>query len=194
MTLQPVLRTHGSRINLETHGDVTTFELVRLVEAVGEEVLGICLDTANVVLHGEHPLAAAGRAAPYTHITHCKDAIVFFVEHGLRRQTLPPGEGMIDWNALVTELTDHQPDLILNIEDHKWFFDAEIFEEHWIQSHPDLAPEELLQFLKMAWHCSQQIAQGVRRDPQAYETIAYGDEMEARLIAGREHLSRLFAG
>lgn len=106
MALRPVLRTHGSRINLETHGDVTTFELVRLVEAVGAEVLGICLDTANVVLHGEHPLAAARRAAPYTHITHCKDAIVFFVKRGLRRQTLPPGAGMIDWNALVTELTD----------------------------------------------------------------------------------------
>ena len=31
-TLAPVLRHHGSRINLETHGDSTTFELIRLIE------------------------------------------------------------------------------------------------------------------------------------------------------------------
>jgi hypothetical protein len=34
-SLAPVLRQHGSRIDLETHGDTTTWELVRLAEDVG---------------------------------------------------------------------------------------------------------------------------------------------------------------
>jgi sugar phosphate isomerase/epimerase len=49
--LSPVLRQQGCRIDLETHGDCTTFELVRLIEEVGPDCVGICLDTANVMCH-----------------------------------------------------------------------------------------------------------------------------------------------
>jgi sugar phosphate isomerase/epimerase len=189
--LSPVLRAHACRINLETHGDVTTFELVRLIESVGADVLGICLDTANVVLHGEHPLSAARRAAPFVHLTHCKDAIVFFVDRGLRRQTLPPGSGMIDWAALAAELAACQPGLKLSIEDHKWLFDAEIFEERWMRLNPDVPRDEILQLVELACRCERRIASGELREPVAYEAIDYGDELEARLTAGRDHLRRV---
>jgi len=67
--LTPVLRGCGSRINLEDHADLSTFEIVRLVEEIGPDALGCCLDTANVLCQAEDPLWAIRRAAPYTHMT-----------------------------------------------------------------------------------------------------------------------------
>ena len=57
-------------------------ELVRLVEDVGPDIAGICVDTANVLCHSEDPLLAARRAAPYTHLTHTKDAILYLSDPG----------------------------------------------------------------------------------------------------------------
>ena len=61
------------------------------VEAVevGADVVGICLDTANVMLRLEDPLEAARRLAPHVVMTHVKDAALLFHEAGLRWQCRP---------------------------------------------------------------------------------------------------------
>src|SRR5262249_8369500 len=64
-TLAPIARDLGIHLNLETHEEITTFECVRLVEAVGPDVMGVVFDTSNVLHRGEDPVAAAGRIAPY---------------------------------------------------------------------------------------------------------------------------------
>ncbi|NLF37835.1 sugar phosphate isomerase/epimerase [bacterium] len=189
--LGPVLRASGCRINLETHGDTTTFELIRLIEHAGPDILGICLDTANVFCHAEDPVLATRRAAPYTHMTHIKDAIVFFIDTGLRRQTLPAGRGAIPWETVLPALAEHAPALHLSIEDHKWFFEAHIFDEHWLSLHPDLTRDELARVVRTAWLCQQRIASGAVPDPAAYEAIPYKDELETRLETGRDYLRRI---
>lgn len=187
--LKPVLTDKRCRINLEPHFDTTTFELVEIAERVGPEVCGICLDTANVMLFGEHPLEAAKRAAPYTHLTHIKDAFLFFSDKGLMRQTLPPGRGAIDWELLLPVLHEYEPDLPLSIEDHKWLFGAEIFEEWWHREQRDLSRKELAMTVGIAWKEQCKIANGERRDPLEYEKIPYVDELEERLHSGRDHLN-----
>ncbi len=188
LRLAPVLRHHASRINLETHFDTTTFELARLCETVGPDVCGVCLDTANVMLFGEHPVRAARRVAPFVHLTHTKDAFLFFCTTGLRRQTVPPGSGAIDWEALLSALGEVSPDLPLSIEDHKWLFGAEIFESWWHEQQPDLTREELAMTVQLAWQGHQQILSGERPDPDEYEKIPYAEEMESRLTRGRDYL------
>jgi sugar phosphate isomerase/epimerase len=191
-SLRPVLRDCGSRLNLETHGDTTTFELIRLIEAVGEDVVGICLDTANVFCHAEDPLLAARRAAPYTHMTHVKDAIIFFIDTGVRRQTLPVGRGAIPWPDLLSALATYAPDLHLSIEDHKWFFEAHIFDQDWLALHPDLTRDELARVARIAWQCQQRIASGELLDPYVYEGIPYKDEVEQRLTSGLASLQKFY--
>lgn len=186
--LGPVLRQHGSRVNLETHGDTTTFELVRLIEDVGPDIAGICLDTANVLCHAEDPVAAARRAAPYTHLTHLKDAIVFFCERGYTRQGKPPGQGCLDWERILPILGEHQPHLPLSIEDHKWLFTFAIFDPWWLSLHPDLTTEELAQVVKLAWQCERRIAAGELPPPDEYEAIPFLDQLEERLSSGRDYL------
>ena len=191
--LGPVLRQHGSRIDLETHGDSTTFELVRLVEDVGPDIAGICLDTANVLCHCEDPLLAARRAAPYTHLTHTKDAVVFFTDSGFRRQTLPPGRGALDWERILPVLAASAPDLPISIEDHKWRFDFHCFEKRWLALHPDLVLEEFAVFMRLVWQCQQRLLARELPDPDEYEKIPHVEEVEARLRAGAEYLKALIA-
>ena len=186
--LEPVLRAHNSRINLETHGDSTTFELARLVEDVGPEIAGICLDTANVLCHAEDPVRAARRAAPYTHLTHTKDAITFFSDTGYTRQGKPPGQGCLDWENILPALAEYSPDLPLSIEDHKWFFDFAIFEESWLALHPDLTCAELGKVVQLTRQCEQRIAAGELPEPRQYEKIPYLEQMEERLQSGRDYL------
>jgi sugar phosphate isomerase/epimerase len=192
--LRPVLHAHGSRLNLETHGDSTTFELVRLAEDVGPDILGICLDTANVLCHCEHPTLAARRAAPYTHLTHVKDAALFFSPAGYTRQGKPIGAGILDWTQILAALGEHDPALRLTIEDHKWLFEFPIYERWWRLNHPDLTMDELAEVVKLVGRCEQHYADGTWPRPAAYEAVPYGEQVEERVACGRDHLRGVVAG
>src|SRR5262249_1858842 len=48
--LKPALRERGLKIALETHADLTTDELLRLIDTVGSDVLGVTLDTGNLLM------------------------------------------------------------------------------------------------------------------------------------------------
>jgi sugar phosphate isomerase/epimerase len=112
-TLAPLLRDLGCRIDLETHEEITTFELLALIDAIGPDVLGVTLDLANVVLRGEDPLAATRRVAPFVHLTHMRDVVLYSTPHGLARQIRACGEGIIAWHAVLSLL---HPDLNLSVE------------------------------------------------------------------------------
>ncbi len=189
--LGPVLRSNNSRINLETHGDTTTFELVRLIEDVGADILGICLDTANVLCHAEDPTMAARRAAPYTHLTHTKDAIIFFIDTGYRRQTVPVGKGALDWKEILSVLAKYNPELPISIEDHKMLFDYHVFDPHWLSLHPDLTKEEFARVIQIAWRCQQRINNGELPVPEEYEKIPYIEQLEDRLKTSRDYLKQI---
>ena len=189
----PVLRDHGSRINLENHGDTTTWELVRLAEALGPDIVGICLDTANVLVFAEHPVDAFTRAAPYVHLTHTKDAIIYFCDTGLERQGRAVGRGCIPWETGLPVLGRYSPDLHLSIEDHKWLFYAHIFDEAWLAEQKDLTRDELARTVQLAWEVQTKIRAGELRDPAEYEAVPYADEMQERLEFGRDYLNALLA-
>ncbi|MBX3530632.1 MAG: sugar phosphate isomerase/epimerase [Rhizobiaceae bacterium] len=147
--LAPVLRDHGSRLNIETHEEITSFELVRIVEAVGPDVLGITFDTANVAVRGEEPVAAALRAAPYVRATHVRDMALLETSEGLARFLLPVGEGVIDWPALLGTLPDKTPDgreVMLSIEGilrGRGEMAIPYRDPRWLEGHPDLVGAEL---------------------------------------------------
>src|ERR1700722_2789996 len=99
--LAPIARDLGIHMNLETHEEITSFELVRLVEAVGPDVMGIVFDFANPLQRGEHVTRAASRVAPYVRQTHVKDAYVAFADGGLDFQMRPCGQGIVDFEAIL---------------------------------------------------------------------------------------------
>jgi sugar phosphate isomerase/epimerase len=186
-SLRPVLEKYGSRVNLENHGD-STFDLLKVVEAAGPDICGICLDTANTLVNGEDPVLAAKRVAPYTHLTHTKDGITYFSENGVKRQGKAPGQGVVDFTKILPILGEYSPNLPLSIEDHKWIFEFSIFNKDWIDKNPDLSPFELGQFVKLAWQTEKKLASGEIPNVDEYEAIPYLDQMEERLLFGLQHL------
>ena len=114
-----MLRDLGCRINLETHGDETSFEAIRIIEKSGQDIVGVTLDTGNLPLQADVPLSAVTRLAPYVHLTHCKDGILFRTDEGLNQQIRSIGDGIIDWKTALEILNNHQPDLHLCIEEYR---------------------------------------------------------------------------
>jgi len=191
--LRPVLRASGSRVNLETHGESTTFELVRLVEELGPDIAGITLDTANVLIHAENPVMAAKRAAPYAHLTHAKDGILYFSQRGVTRQGRPAGQGVVDWEKVLPILHAANPELPLSVEDHKWLFEIPVFEEDWFIGHEDLSRAEFASVVKLAADTSRRIADGRLPNPEEYERIPYREQMMDRLSSARDYLKGIVA-
>jgi sugar phosphate isomerase/epimerase len=69
----PAYEAGGVTLALETYEQVATGDLVALVEEIGSDHLGICLDPANVVARLELPRTAVERSAPHTKNVHVKD-------------------------------------------------------------------------------------------------------------------------
>ncbi len=191
--LTPILIYNGSRLNIEPKGGVSTFDAVRLVEAIAPDVVGVCFDVANCLCFAEEPLAAAKRVAPYTHMTHCKDAIVFPYDTGIRRQVRPCGEGVVEWNEVLRILGEHSPQLTLSIEDHKWLFDIPIDVSGWRRSVPGLSQSEVDQTKELASQCQARIDSEDLSDPESYEAIPFLDQLTERLHSSRDTLNGTIA-
>jgi sugar phosphate isomerase/epimerase len=148
--IAPIARDLGIHMNMETHEEITTFEVVRLVEEIGPDVLGITFDIANVTHRGEDPVAAAHRVAQYTRQTHLKDIVHAFVPDGAIRQMRPCGQGVVDYTVILPLLYQHNPNLHLTIENasnagQTWM---ECFSPIWHASHKDLTAAELAEWFR----------------------------------------------
>ncbi|MFI0480088.1 sugar phosphate isomerase/epimerase family protein [Actinomadura sp. 9N215] len=117
--LRPIALDLGVHVNLETHEEITSFELVELVEAAGPDVYGIVFDTANPLQRLEHPHATADRVAPYVRQTQLKDCSLVPVEDGLRFDLTPCGDGLVDFEHVLATLARTAPAVNLTIENQE---------------------------------------------------------------------------
>lgn len=190
-SLAPTLRHYGSRVNVETHEEITSFEILRIVESVGDDVVGVAFDTANVLSRGEDPVAVAKRIGPFCHQTHAKDAILFFSEKGVVRQVKPCGKGIVNWKEILSILHQYSPDLTLNIEDHKGFQMIDLFCDAWRQFHPDLNLAEMGELIRLAQICEVKLREGEIKNIEEYEAIPFENQMIDRLRTSMDYLNRV---
>jgi sugar phosphate isomerase/epimerase len=139
----PAYESHGVTVALETYEQVPTADLVYVVEAVGSDALGICLDPANCVAGLELPHDVVDRTAPYVKNMHIKD-FAFTRQAGWVGFTLagcPLGEGLLDYDEMVS-VVDPAGRGINQIVEHwlPWQDDAEAtcaIEAQWTQHSVD---------------------------------------------------------
>lgn len=182
--LAPVARAHGVHMNIETHDEITSFEILRLIEAVGDDCVGVVLDTANMLQRGEHPLLAAQRLAPWVRQTHIKDAYVGRAPGGLDFQPRPCGTGIVDFAAILGLLKKVNPQLNLSLEIAQSCADKprqayprqciQIDDPLWRAGHPDLTEQELEAYFMMLNAFEQRVAAGEVADWEFYERANYG--------------------
>src|SRR3954451_13607301 len=187
-SLRPVLTDLGCRINVETHEEISSFEVARLCETVGPDIVGCTFDTANVLARGEVPMESARRLAPYVHTTHIKDGILLFTDEGLAWQFRPIGQGVIDWDVMIDILAPYKPDLNLSLEDSNGVMGVQIYDPAWHAGHPDLTALELAQYVQLGKGCEDRIARGEILDPQAYLAIPMEEKQLPNAQASKAHL------
>jgi sugar phosphate isomerase/epimerase len=99
----PAYEASGVDLALETYEQISTADLVGLVERIDSARLGICLDPANVVARLELPRDCVEATAPHVKNVHVKD-FAFARQPGWVGFTYggaPMGEGLHDYPHLL---------------------------------------------------------------------------------------------
>ncbi|GAA2835291.1 sugar phosphate isomerase/epimerase [Aminobacter aminovorans] len=171
--LVPIALDLGIHINIETHEEITSFEILRLLETFGTDALGVVYDSSNGLQRCEHPVMAARRVAPYVRQTHLKDAAVVPAEGGALMQFRPCGQGVIDFRAVLAIVLAANPDVNLTIENEEPSEEREkpyaarlleIHDESWLSAHPDLTLTEYAAYTSMMMAFQARIASGTACD------------------------------
>ena len=186
--LAPVLRHYGSNISVETHEEITSFEVLEIIEEVGPDVVSATLDTGNVVARGEDPVAAARRLAPHVKMLHAKDVLLWKSEKGLVRNVRPAGDGVVDFQSIADILAKESPDAMWNIEDHMGEMFIDYQDEFWCQHHPDLRQEEIEALKRMSEESYAKVARGEITAPEVYEQLPFDLICIPRMERGLRYL------
>jgi sugar phosphate isomerase/epimerase len=106
----PTLEGAGVTVALETYEQVSSTDLVALIENVASENVGICLDPANSVAALENPRDVIDRTAPYVRNIHVKDFA--FTRRGgwvgFTLEGVPLGTGLLDYDYLIETVKPHE--------------------------------------------------------------------------------------
>ncbi|MCF7547536.1 TIM barrel protein [Pseudonocardia sp. WMMC193] len=133
--LAGVLRDAGARLVVKTHEEVTTEEVVRLVEEVGPDVVAIGFDPVNVLVRLEDPVAAARRVAGAVATVHVDDARIARTPRGFVRRAALLGTGVVDWAGIDAALADEPR----RVDLHRAEPAMPAFDARWLAAQPATA-------------------------------------------------------
>ncbi|MBI3315919.1 MAG: sugar phosphate isomerase/epimerase [Candidatus Omnitrophica bacterium] len=105
--IAPLARNAGIKIAIENHQDVTSEELIRLIQEVGQDVLGVNFDTGSALATCEDPVEFASAIAPYLLNLHLKDYRLASGPQGFRLVRCSLGHGVVDFQAIFKVAREH---------------------------------------------------------------------------------------
>jgi len=100
--LVPSLRAAGMTLAIENHFHLRPTELARLVKAVSDQSVGVCLDPLNSITKLVGPAKTIEEIAPLAVSVHAKDAIIKRLNTGFYIAGCPLGEGLVDLPEMLT--------------------------------------------------------------------------------------------
>jgi 3-oxoisoapionate decarboxylase len=114
--IEPILEKHRFKLAVENHKDLTTHEMVDLLDEFHSEWLGVNVDTGNNIALLEDPLEAVERLAPYALSVHLKDMALQPHEKGFRLSEISCGHGCLNLVEIVARLIAKNPLLNFSLE------------------------------------------------------------------------------
>jgi sugar phosphate isomerase/epimerase len=112
----PVVARQDIRLAVENHKDWRADELIGLLKRLGNDHVGVCLDTGNSIALLEDPMDVIEALAPRAFTTHFKDMGLEEYRDGFLLAEVPLGTGVLDLPRAVRLLRATAPDLHFNIE------------------------------------------------------------------------------
>lgn len=147
------IRDTGIKIALENHGgDFQAREMKALVEDVGFDTLGICLDSGNPLWMMEDPHLTLELLGPYTIVSHVRDTALWRVPEGVAVRWVNMGDGNVDIDGWIRKLIKMHPSLPVTFENIVSGQPRIIrsFEVATYKDYPKMPASELARFLALA--------------------------------------------
>lgn len=147
------IRDSGVKLALENHGgDFQARELKALVEDVGSDILGVCLDSGNPLWMLEDPHLTLELLGPIAIDTHVRDTAVWRVPEGVAVRWVNMGEGNVDIDGWVKKLVRMRPGLPVLFEN---LVSAQpriirVFDPETFKDYPKMPASDLSRFLALA--------------------------------------------
>jgi sugar phosphate isomerase/epimerase len=92
----------GVKLAVENHGgDLQSREMKGMIEAVGTDVMGVCLDSGNPVWMLEDPHMTLEMLIPYALTCHVRDSAVWKTPEGIAVRWVNMGEGNVDIDGWI---------------------------------------------------------------------------------------------
>ena len=107
----------GIKLAVENHGgDLQAREMKMMVEAVGRDVMGVCLDSGNPVWMLEDPHMTLEMLIPYAETSHVRDSAVWKVPEGVAVRWVNMGDGNVDIDGWVRKFIQAKPGMPIIFE------------------------------------------------------------------------------
>ena len=102
----------GIKLAVENHGgDLQAREMKMMIEAVGPDIMGVCLDSGNPVWMLEDPRLTLETLIDYTETCHVRDSAVWMVPEGIAVRWVNMGEGNVDIDGWIRAFIQGRPGL-----------------------------------------------------------------------------------
>jgi 3-oxoisoapionate decarboxylase len=147
------IRDSGIKIALENHGgDVQAREVKALIDEVGSDILGVCIDSGNPLWMLEDPRLTLELLGPFSIDNHIRDTAIWRVPEGVAFRWVNMGEGNVDidgWVKKFVQTHPGQPITFENIVSQEpriiRVFDPETFKDY-----PKMPAADLSRYLALA--------------------------------------------
>jgi len=107
----------GVKLAVENHGgDLQSREMKGMIEAVGTDVMGVCLDSGNPVWMLEDPHMTLEMLIPYALTCHVRDSAVWKVPEGIAVRWVNMGDGNVDIDGWIKKFIAAKPGLPIIFE------------------------------------------------------------------------------
>jgi len=106
--LLPEFKSRNIRLAIENHDRLKAREFEDIIQAVGSDLVGICLDSVNSMGAGEGFETVSDILLPYTINLHVKDFVIHRVSHkmGFVIEGRPAGKGMLNIRKITERLSE----------------------------------------------------------------------------------------
>ena len=107
----------GIKLAVENHGgDLQAREMKMMIEAVGTDVMGVCLDSGNPVWMLEDPHLTLETLIPYAETSHVRDSAVWKVPEGIAVRWVNMGDGNVDIDGWIRKFIQAKPGMPIIFE------------------------------------------------------------------------------
>jgi sugar phosphate isomerase/epimerase len=107
----------GVKLAVENHGgDLQAREMKMMIEAVGPDVMGVCLDSGNPVWMLEDPHMTLEMLIPYAQTCHVRDSAVWKTPEGIAVRWVNMGDGNVDIDGWIRTFVQARPGMPIIFE------------------------------------------------------------------------------